>query len=56
MDKRTKKRIEALRKRIQRLHLQIAGARQQSDDPAEAAAFEAQLNAAEAELKKLKDS
>jgi hypothetical protein len=56
MDKRMKKRMDALRKRIQKLHLQVAGARKQADDPAEVAVFEAQLEAAEAELKKLKES
>ncbi len=52
MDKKTQKKIDALRKRIQNLKQQIAGARKQMDDPVELKSLEQQLAAAEAELRK----
>jgi len=54
MDKRLKKKIEALHQRIQRLRQQLAGARKQRDETGEAAALERQLAEAEAELQKVK--
>ncbi len=54
MDKRTKKRIEAVQQRIQRLRQQLAGAKRQADDAAETAHIARQLAEAEAELAKLK--
>lgn len=54
MDKRTKKRIEAVQQRIQRLRQQLAGAKRQADDAAETATIARQLAEAEAELAKLK--
>jgi len=54
MDKKTKKRIEAVQQRIQRLRQQLAGAKHQADDAAEAAHIARQLAEAEAELAKLK--
>ncbi len=56
MDKRTKKKIYTLNQRIQRLHQQLAGERQQMDDPQELKNLQGQLTAAEAELAKLKGS
>ena len=56
MDKKAKKRIEVLRKKISELQPRIAGARKQNDDPDELRALEADLAAAQAELDKLKDS
>ena len=56
MDKRLKKKIEALNQRIQRLRQQLAGARKQRDESGEAAALERQLAEAEAELRKVKDA
>ncbi|MCR4414985.1 MAG: hypothetical protein NUV77_21410, partial [Thermoguttaceae bacterium] len=55
MDKRTKKRIEALQQRLQRLRQQLAGAKKQKDDTAETAALQRQVAEAEAELAKLKE-
>ncbi len=54
MEKRLKKKIEALNQRIQRLRQQLAGARKQRDESGEAAALERQLVEAEAELQKVK--
>jgi len=54
MDKKIKKKIDALHQRIQRLRQQLAGATRQRDETQEAAAIERQLKEAEAELAKLK--
>ena len=54
MDKKTKKKIQTLQQRIQKLRQQLAGARKQMDDPDELNALEQQLANAEAELAKLK--
>jgi hypothetical protein len=56
VDKRSKKRLEALHQRIQRLRQQLAGAKKQNDDPAETALLERQLAEAEAEAAKLKEA
>jgi hypothetical protein len=56
MDKKAKKRIEVLRKKITQLQQQLAGAKQQPDDPDEPARIQAEINAAKAEVDKLKDS
>lgn len=50
MDKKTKKRIEVLRIRLQKLRQQLAGARQQCDDPAEPAQLENEIRVTEQEL------
>ncbi len=55
MDKKIKKKIDALHQRIQNLRQQIAGAKKQLDDPTELKNLERQLAAAEAELAKIKD-
>ena len=54
MDKKAKKRIQTLNQRIQKLRSQLAGAKQQVDEPGELKVLEDQLAAAEAELAKLK--
>jgi len=54
MDKKTKKKIDSLQQRLQRLRQQLAGAKKQTDDSAETAALQRQLAEAEAELAKLK--
>jgi len=54
MDKKAKKKIEVLRQRISKLKQQLAGARQQADDPEELQNYEQQIAAAEAEIEKLK--
>jgi len=54
MDKKAKKRIDLLHQRLQKLRQQLAGARQQPDDPQEPLRLEKEIVAAEAELEKLK--
>ena len=54
MDKKIKKKIQALNQRVQKLRSQLAGAKKQMDDPVELKAIEQQLADAEAELAKLK--
>jgi hypothetical protein len=54
MDKKAQKKIDALRKRIQNLKQQIAGAKKQMDDPAELKSLDKQLADAEAELAKIR--
>lgn len=56
MDKKAKKRIEVLRKKIADLQPRLAGARKQNDDPDELRKLEADMAAAQAELEKLKAS
>jgi hypothetical protein len=54
MDKKAKKRIELLRKKISDLQPRLAGAKRQLDDPDEVRRLEAELAAAQAEIEKLK--
>jgi hypothetical protein len=56
MDKKAKKRIDVLQPKLQQLRQQLAGAKKQMDDPAEAKKLEADIAAVEAELAKLKAS
>lgn len=56
MDKKTKKKIQSLNERIQRLRQQLAGARKQADDPGDIAALEKQITEAEVQVAKLKGS
>ena len=56
MDKKAKKKTAVLRERLHKLRQQLAGARQQLDDPEEVRRLEQQIAAAEAEVEKLKDS
>jgi len=54
MDKRHKKKLDALNQRIQRLRQQLAGAKRQRDDSGEAASLARQIAEAEAELARLR--
>ena len=56
MDKKSKKRIQTLNQRLQKLRQQHAGSKQQMDDPDELKTLEDQIAAAETELAKLKGS
>lgn len=56
MDKKAKKRIEVLRKKISTTQVRLNGAKQQMDDPDEVTQFEADIAAAKAEIEKLKAS
>ena len=56
MDKKAKKRIEVLRKKIAGLQLRLSGAKEQNDEPGEVEELENQIAAAKAEIEKLKAS
>jgi hypothetical protein len=56
MDKKAKKRVELLHKKINDLQQRLAGARKQMDDPQEVAQLESELSAAQSEIEKLKSS
>lgn len=56
MDKKAKKRIDILRKKVQDLQPRLAGAKQQMDDPQEVEHLEQQIAAAQQEIAKLKAS
>ncbi len=56
MDKKTKKKLQTLHQRIQKLRGQLAGAKQQMDDPNELRDLQDQLAKAEAELAKFKEA
>ncbi|MEX0702958.1 MAG: hypothetical protein WD069_12760 [Planctomycetales bacterium] len=55
MDKKTKKRVEVLRTRVERLQRQIAAAKEQSDDPREPSRLEMQMEAERTRLLRLLD-
>ena len=56
MDKKAKKRVEVLRKKLEQLQKQLAGAKQQPDDEDEPQRIQAEIDAAREEMAKLKAS
>jgi hypothetical protein len=56
MDKKAKKRVEVLRKKISQLQVLLAAAKEQPDDPDEPARLQADLDKAQEEIHKLKES
>lgn len=54
MDKKAKKRVEVLRKKIADAEVRLRGAKEQMDDPAEVAEYEKTIAEAKAEIAKLK--
>ena len=56
MDKKAKKRIELLRKKVNALEQRLAGAKQQMDDPSEVEQLTNEIAAARQEIEKLKAS
>ncbi len=56
MDTKAKKRIEVLTPKLQKLRMQLAGAKKQIDDPEDVRRLEAEVLAVEEELKKLRAS
>lgn len=56
MNKKVKKKMDALKSRIQKLQQQIAGAKRQADDPEELARLESEITEAQRELDELKSS
>ncbi len=56
MNKKVKKKMEALKTRIQKLQQQIAGTKKQADDTEELGRLEAELASARKELEELKNA
>lgn len=56
MDKKAKKRLEVVRKKVQNLKMQLSGAKQQDDEPGEVTRLEEEIVAFQAEADKLKNS
>jgi len=56
MDKKAKKRIEVLHKKLASLTQQLVGAKAQPDDPQEPARLQSEIDKLQAELKQLKES
>ena len=56
MDKKAKKRIDLLHKKIADIQQRLAGARKQMDDPREVQLLETDLAAAQQEIEKLKSA
>lgn len=54
MDKKAKKRMDVLHVKLQKLRQQLAGARQQPDEPGDIVRLEKEIAAATAEVEKLK--
>lgn len=56
MDKKAKKRIDLLHQKLQKLRQQLAGAKRQPDEPGDIARLEAEITAADKELRELKEA
>lgn len=56
MDKKIKKKLDVLNQKVQKLKQQLAGAKQQPDEPGEVERLESQLAAAQSEIAKLRAS
>lgn len=56
MDKKAKKRLEIIRKKVETLRKQLAGAKEQTDEPDEVERIEQEIAALGAERDKLKSS
>lgn len=54
MDKKSKKRIDLLNLRLQKLRQQLAGGRKQMDDPADVTRLVREIEQVSSELEKLK--
>lgn len=56
MDKKAKKKIDVLHKKLQQIRLKLSGARQQDDEPGEVSRLEAEIAQIEADIQKLRAS
>ena len=56
MDKKAKKRLDVINKKLQTLRVQLAGSKAQADDLSELKQFEDDIAKLEAEAEKLKSS
>jgi archaellum component FlaC len=55
IDKKAKKRLEVIRHKLQTLRRQLAGAKQQNDEPGEVERLEKEVAALESEAERLKN-
>jgi len=55
MDRKTKKKLDQLTKRLQTLRQQLAGARRQTDEPGEVERLAKEVEATEAEIRRLRE-
>ena len=56
MNRKSRKRIQVLKPKLQRTRQQLAGAKRQTDQPGEIEELESQIAKMEAELKELENS
>lgn len=56
MDKKQKKRLDVLQKKMQQLRQKLAGVKEQADEPGEVEAVEKEMAAVTAEIEKIKAS
>ncbi len=56
MDKKIKKKLEKANQKVQKLQQQLAGAKQQDDEPGEVARLEKEIAATKAEIAELRAS
>jgi hypothetical protein len=54
MDGKAKKRLEVIQRRLDKLRQQLAGAVRQNDDPGDIVRLRGEIEAAEAEVRRLK--
>lgn len=55
MDKKAKKKVEVLRKKLAQLQKQLTGAKQQPDDPNEPGRIQAEIDALKQQMANLKE-
>lgn len=55
MDKKAKKKLDVIRERLQKLRMQLSGAKKQADDPDEAKRLAEEIATLEREAEKLKE-
>jgi hypothetical protein len=56
MDTKAQKKVDVLNQRLQKLRLQLAGARKQQDEPDEVGRLETEVAQVEGEVKRLKET
>jgi hypothetical protein len=56
MDTKAQKKVDVLQQRLQKLRLQLAGAKKQMDEPEEAVRLEKEVASVTAEIERLKKS
>ena len=54
LDKKSKKRLEVLRKKLEKLQAQLVGAKQPEDEPGEVAGIEKEIEETRTEMAELK--